>query len=198
MDLDLLDAMVSVPWNSLERAADLACGTGRTGVWLRSRGIGTVDGVDLTPEMLDVAASKHVYANLAVGDVGATGLAGGAYDVVTAILVDEHLPDLRPLYAESWRLARSRGWLVLVGFHPHFIMVSGMPTHYTDADGEHVAIETHIHLLSEHVQTGIDAGWTLREMRERVVDDRWVQLKPGWERFRGHPVAFAFGWQKLT
>jgi SAM-dependent methyltransferase len=160
--------------------------------------VGSVDGVDLTPEMLERAASKGVYAHLVVGDVGATGLEAGAYDAVTAVLVDEHLADLRPLYTESWRLARRHGWLVLVGFHPQFIMVSGMPTHYTNSQGEPVAIDTHIHLLSEHVQAGVDSGWTLREMRERVIDDAWVKLKPGWERFRGHPVAFAFGWQKLT
>src|SRR5262249_14859403 len=31
MDLWLLDAITSVAWNRVERAADLGCGTGRTG-----------------------------------------------------------------------------------------------------------------------------------------------------------------------
>src|SRR5206468_3078176 len=62
----------------------------------------------------------------------------------------EHLPDLSPLYGEAWRLAKADGLLVLVGFHPHIIMASGMPTHFQNAAGEQVAIETHVHLLSEH------------------------------------------------
>jgi hypothetical protein len=29
-----------------------------------------------------------------------------------------------------------------------------------------------------------------------VIDDRWLALKPKWERYRGHPIAFAFVWRK--
>ena len=48
---------------------------------------------------------------------------------------------------------------MLVGYHPHFIMSSGMPTHFDDASGEPIAIETHLHLLSEHVNAAAAAGW---------------------------------------
>jgi hypothetical protein len=75
-------------------------------------------------------------------------------------------------------------------------MAAGMPTHYDAADGEPVAIETHVHLLSEHVAAARGAGLELRDLRERVIDDTWVALKPKWARLRGHPVAFAFVWQR--
>jgi hypothetical protein len=114
---------------------------------------------------------------------------------VTVGLVDEHLPALGPLYGEAWRLARPGGFLVLVGYHPHFIMAAGMPTHYTSPSGEPVAIETHVHLMSEHVSAALSAGWALAELRERVIDDAWLTLKPQWARFRGHPIAFAFVWR---
>ena len=204
MDLALLDELASVPWASLDTAADLGCGTGRTGAWLRHRGIAAIDGVDLTPEMLAVARQRGVYRRLVEGNlrrrsgVAATGLEASAYDLVIACLVDEHLPDLRPLYREAWRLAKGEGLLVLVGFHPHFIMAFGVPTHFDSASGEPVAIETHVHLLSEHVTTALDAGWTLVEMREGVIDDGWLALKPQWERYQGHPVSFAFVWRKAT
>ena len=133
---------------------------------------------------------------LVEADLAATGLEAAAYDLVSASLVDEHLPDLRPLYREAWRLAEPEGFFVLVGFHPHFIMASGMPTHYTSGTGEPVAIETHVHLLSDHVTTALETGWILVEMKERVIDDAWLSLKPKWDRFRGHPVAFAFAWRK--
>jgi SAM-dependent methyltransferase len=195
MDIHLLEVLGAVPWATIRNAADLGCGTGRTGAWLRERGIASIDGVDLTPEMLDRARAREVYERLVEADVSSTGLQSGAYDLVTTCLVDEHLADLRPLYVEARRLARPDGTYVLVGFHPHFIMASGMPTHYDSASGEPVAIETHIHLLSEHVSAGLAAGWTLVEMKERVIDDAWLELKPNWGALRDQPIAFAFAWR---
>ena len=55
MDLALLDDLTVPSWRTVNRAADLGCGTGRTGVWLRRNGVRAIDGVDLTPEMLAVA-----------------------------------------------------------------------------------------------------------------------------------------------
>lgn len=197
MDLELLDTLSEVPWAATRRAADLGCGTGRTGAWLHGRGVRSIDGIDLTPEMLSVARSRGIYHHLAEADVTATWLEAEAYDLVTTCLVDEHLRELPPLYREAWRLARGDGHLVLVGYHPHFIMLSGMPTHYHGGSGESVAIETYVHLLSEHVAAGLGAGWVLVEMKERVIDDSWLALKPKWERFRHHPISVAFVWRKL-
>jgi hypothetical protein len=33
-------------------------------------------------------------------------------------------------------------------------------------------------------------------MRERVIDDAWLALKPKWEPMRNQPIAFAFAWRK--
>jgi len=196
MDTALLEALSEVPWPTTRRAADLGCGTGRTGAWLRGKGVTSIDGVDLTPEMIAVARSRGIYQRLFEADVAATGLESEAYDLVTACLVDEHLPDVQPLYREAWRLTYSGGFLVLVGYHPHFIMGAGMPTHYTSGSGEPVAIETYVHLLSEHITAGLQAGWVLVEMKEQVIDDSWLVLKPKWERFRHHPISVAFTWRK--
>jgi SAM-dependent methyltransferase len=195
MDLVLLDALESVPWRAVEHAADLGCGTGRTGAWLRARGVARVDGVDLTPEMLAIAHTRRIYDRLVQADVGATGLASGEYDLVTTCLVEEHLRDLRPLYREASRLLRPGGIYVLVGYHPHFIMTAGMPTHFDRASGESVAIETYVHLISDHVIAASAVGLSLIEMRERLVDDRWIALKPRWEPYRNHPVSFVVAWQ---
>jgi len=193
MDIELLAALESVRWEG--EVADLGCGTGRTGAWLAERGVEAIDGVDLTPEMLARAGERGVYRRLVEADVTATGLAGDAYDLVVTSLVDEHLADLRPLYAEAARIAKPGAAYVIVGYHPHFIMASGMPTHYDSASGESVAIETHLHQLSDHVKAATAAGWTLAEAEERLIDDAWVELKPKWESRRGIPIAFAFAWR---
>ena len=124
--------------------------------------MGEIDGVDLAPAMLEAARARGVHRSLREGEVGASGLESSAYDLVACCLVDEHLADLRPLYAEAARLRRPGGRLVVVGLHPHFIVASGMPTHFDDVDsGEPVAIETHVHLLSEHVgaRPGPASAW---------------------------------------
>jgi len=194
MDIELLDALESVRWEG--EVADLGCGTGRTGAWLAARGIEAIDGVDLTPEMLAVARQRGVHRRLIEADVTATGLEDEHYDLVVTSLVDEHLADLRPLYAEAYRLAKPGATYVLIGYHPHFIMATGMPTHYDNASGESVAIETHLHLLSDHTAAALGAGWELAELKERVIDDVWLELKPKWERLRGQPVTFAFVWRR--
>ncbi|OZM71565.1 SAM-dependent methyltransferase [Amycolatopsis antarctica] len=196
MDLALLDRLTEADWGAARRAADLGCGTGRTGAWLRAHGVGAIDGVDLTPQMLDVARKRGAHDRLFEADVTATGLAERTYDLLAASLIDEHLDDLGALYREAWRIAAGTATFVLVAFHPHFIMHTGMPTHFTAADGEDVAITTNVHLVSEHVSAALAARWRLAELRERVVDDEWVTVKPKWAGFRGHPVSVAYVWHK--
>lgn len=195
MDLRLLNRIQSVAWDHIQEGADLACGTGRIGVWLRAHGVATLDGVDLTAEMLEAAREKGVYRQLLVGDLRQTGLPAATYDLVTVSLADEHLPDLRPLYQETARIARSGGYFVLVGYHPYFIL-NGMLTHYHTASGEPVSIETYLHLMSDHVQAALAAGWALREMHEGLVDEEYLAGKPKWSRYRDRPISFAMVWQK--
>jgi SAM-dependent methyltransferase len=198
MDIALLDRLTEPAWPAVRRAVDLGCGTGRTGSWLRRHGVAAIDGVDLTPEMMEVARSRGGYDRLIEADVTETGLAAATYDLVVSCLMDEHLPDVGPLYREAARLATADAHAVVVAYHPHFIMASGMPTHFTGRDGEPVAITTHVHLLSDHITAGLEAGWTLAEFREGVIDERWLAVKPQWERFRGLPISAALVWRGRT
>ena len=195
MDLRLLARVGTVDWAGAGRALDLACGTGRIGAWLRARGVRRLDGLDLTPEMLALAEAKRVYDRLIVADMLDTGLPASSYDLILEVLADEHLRELPPLYVEAARLAGPAGTFVLVGYHPHFLM-NGVPTHFDRRDGEPVAIESHVHLLSDHVKAAHRAGWRLAEMDEGVVDDAWIAKKPKWERYRFHPVSFSMVWRK--
>lgn len=195
MDLRLLERIGAVRWSEVRRALDLACGTGRIGRWLRAKGLARLDGIDLTPQMLDQARAKGLYDELVQGDMLATGLPPAAYDLITVVLADEHLAALPPLYQEAARLCISGGQLVIVGYHPHFLML-GIPTHFDRADGSPVAIESHVHLLSDHVKAAHAAGWALREMDEGVVDEAWLAKKPRWRKYAGYPVSFAMVWQR--
>jgi SAM-dependent methyltransferase len=195
MDLRLLARVGTVDWAKAGRVLDLACGTGRIGAWLRAQGVQRLDGLDFTPEMLARAETKGVYDRLILADMLATGLPASSYDLVLEVLADEHLAEVGLLYREAARLAAPAGVFLIVGYHPHFLM-NGIPTHFDRRDGEPVAIESHVHLFSHHVQAAHRTGWTLVEMDEGVVDDAWIAKKPKWERYRSHPVSFVMVWRK--
>jgi SAM-dependent methyltransferase len=195
MDLRLLDQVSTVRWSDMKQVADLGCGTGRTAAWLESQGVTTIDGVDVTPEMLEVARVRGLHRRLELADVRRTGLPAGAYDLVVCALVDEHLPELHGLYSEARRLLGVEGTFVLVGYHPFFIMASGMPTHFDGPDGEPVAIETHVHLQSAHMDAARAAGFVAAELREGLIDDEWIERKPKWSRHRDWPISFAWVWR---
>src|SRR5690606_30649337 len=127
LDRPLLERLTAVDWTSVAAAADLACGTGRTGAWLHGRGVACIDGVDITTEMLRQAAAKRFYRALHVADAAATPLSAAAYGLVTMALADEHLATLAPVYREAARLLGPGGAFVLVGYHPFFLM-NGLPT----------------------------------------------------------------------
>ena len=195
MDLALLERITTVRWEQGSPVADLGCGTGRTGRWLLSKGARDIDGVDVTPEMVEAARTKGFHRYVEEADVRSTGLPTGAYDAVVCSLVDEHLPELDGLYREARRLLRGDCFFVLVGYHPFFMMGNGMPTHFNDSDGVPVAIETYVHLPSTHMAAARSAGFVAVEMYEAVVDDDWLRRKPSWERYRGWPVSFVWVWR---
>jgi SAM-dependent methyltransferase len=195
MDLRLLERLTTVEWSAQRLVLDLACGTGRIGAWLRARCAAAIDGVDVTPEMLEVAGTKGAYRALHIAEIVNTGLGTGAYDLCIQSLADEHLPDVGPLYREAARVTRRGGHFVIVGFHPQFLM-AGMPTHFNSASGEPVTIRSYVHLLSDHVKAARSAGWSLLEMDEGLVDDAWLRKKPKWEAYRGLPISFSMVWRK--
>jgi predicted TPR repeat methyltransferase len=57
-----------LPTRSTE-VLDLGCGTGAIGVRLAALGFGRIDGVDLSPEMLDIARAKGAYHCLTAMDL---------------------------------------------------------------------------------------------------------------------------------
>jgi SAM-dependent methyltransferase len=195
MDLRLAERLTGVDWARAATALDFACGTGRVGAWLKARGVAEIDGIDLTPAMLERARARGVYRELTVGDVTAVDRPDGTYDLVTQSLADEHMADLAPVYREAARLTTADGRFVLIGFHPFFLM-AGVPTHFDAAPGRSVAIESWVHLFADHVAAANAAGWRLAEMIEGLVDEAWIAAKPKWAAYRDRPVSFAMVWDK--
>jgi len=65
---------------------DFGCGTGLSGLALKLAGFEVIDGVDVTEDMLKVAAEKQIYRNLTQIEPGKPlPHAPGAYSAITAI-----------------------------------------------------------------------------------------------------------------
>jgi SAM-dependent methyltransferase len=195
LDLPLLQRIRSIDWPAVGSVADLACGTGRTGQWLKNKGVARLDGVDITPEMLALAERRGAHDSLHLGDVGATPLVSSAYDLCTLVLADEHLANVGPVYREAWRLLRADGKFLIIGYHPFFLM-NGMPTHFHRDGGEAITIESHVHLFQDHFKAGCAAELSLIEAEECIVDEEWLKTKPKWRKYLNWPVSFAHVWQK--
>ena len=65
----IADLLASVLPDRAQPVVDLGCGTGAVGRRLAELGVTTIDGVDLSPEMIAVAARTGAYRRLTVGDL---------------------------------------------------------------------------------------------------------------------------------
>jgi SAM-dependent methyltransferase len=195
MDLRLLTRIKGIHWKEITRAIDFACGTGRIGVWLKTHGVLGVDGIDITQEMLSKAAEKNVYASLTNADILNSGVLPGTYDLCIQVLADEHIADISLLYAEASRILKNNGYFVIVGYHPFFLM-NGIITHFHKPGGDPLAIESYVHLFSDHVKAAFSSNLILLQMEEGIVDNEWLQKKPKWEKYKDWPVSFLMVWEK--
>ena len=68
------------------RVIDIGCGTGLVGRYLAEHGFDTIDGLDLSTEMLARAKAKSVYRNLLQADLtGPVDVDDGAYDAAISV-----------------------------------------------------------------------------------------------------------------
>jgi predicted TPR repeat methyltransferase len=85
------------------RVLDLGCGTGLAGEALRNRAA-WLEGVDLSPGMIEQAQRKGIYDRLEVADaLIALGAANDRFDIIVAADVVAYLGNLEPLLAAARR-----------------------------------------------------------------------------------------------
>lgn len=63
---------------------DFGCGTGISGAALTAKGLGPVDGTDISEPMVDKARAKGIYRSLWVSEPGETPATPGDYEVIVA------------------------------------------------------------------------------------------------------------------
>ena len=93
----LLDATVDTSTQKWNRAADLGCGTGLSGLAFRST-VQHMMGVDLSPEMIEKAEERKCYEELVVGDVTSVLGQEEVYDLVFACDVFVYIGALEEVF----------------------------------------------------------------------------------------------------
>lgn len=96
------------------RVLDVGCGTGMTGASLARLGFTDIDGLDVSPAMLDRARAKSVYKNLVTADLLQTvDIADGAYGAAVSVgtFTFGHVGPGR--ITEIIRIIRPRGLFIL-------------------------------------------------------------------------------------
>lgn len=108
---------------------DAGCGTGLAGAELAKRGFKTIDGMDLSPEMLDVARDKNAYRNLQPQDMTQPlSYESDSYDAVVCVGTFTHAHVGPKGFNELVRITRKGGPIVATvheevwgdGYEAHF------------------------------------------------------------------------------
>lgn len=89
---------------------DLGCGTGLAGEAFKDRAA-RLDGVDLSPAMIEQAKARGIYHRLAVADIEG-GLGDAAYDLVIAADTLVYLGDLEPVMRVAAAALKADGFFL--------------------------------------------------------------------------------------
>jgi ubiquinone/menaquinone biosynthesis C-methylase UbiE len=171
------------------RVLDLACGPGLVAEALAPV-VGEIVGVDATPEMVARARARLAAAGTSraafhVAAAEALPFDAEAFDAVVTRLSFHHFPDLRAVLAETRRVLRPGGRLVVVD-----LVASADPAERALRDAlERLRDPTHVRVLplEELASELVAAGF------ERIAEESWPQPRtfPDWSAVVADPVRTA-------
>jgi len=177
------------------RMLDAACGTGRR------LPRAAAYGVDLVPEMLDVARRAGHGGRLSGGDVRALPFRDASFDLVWCRLALGHVAELAAAYAELARVAEVGAKLVVTDVHVEAAR-RGLKRTFRDAAGTTRGVAHHTHSAEEHARAARGAGLRLEERLDVAIGPeiegffRAADAMESYERQRGLPVLLALRFER--
>jgi SAM-dependent methyltransferase len=144
---------------------ELGCGPGQIAAYLECRGV-AIEGVDLSPAMIEEARRRYPDVPFRAGDMLALGEADASLAGIVAFYAIVHLqPEEIARAAAEWhRVLAPGGWL-LISFH-----VGDERIHLDDFLGEPVAIDFVFHDRAAVERALEAAGLTIEARLERRGD----------------------------
>ena len=147
---------------------EVGCGTGRNTEWLAQQA-GEIVGLDFSEGMLQRAqervSSSHV--RFVHHDVrNPWPLPPASADLVIAMLILEHVEDIKPMVVESARALTSGGELFICELHPMRQLLGGQAQFNNARTGEHHRVPAFLHDVSDYVNAGLALGFELASLGE--------------------------------
>ncbi len=193
---------------STGRWLDVGCGEGRVRRQLEVASIGC----DISMELLQTARRSGAVVRCRLPSLG--WLREGAVDGAYAVLVLEHLPDADRFFAETARVVRPGGSLVVVANHPAFTAAGSGPIVDLN-DGEVLwrwgpyfepaevtiplgtgEVTMHHRPLGALLTAAAGAGWSLSIMCEQPLSSAAVQAVPGYAGQGSMPRLVGLRWSR--
>lgn len=147
---------------------EIGCGTGLNTQWLVEQA-GSVVAADFSEAMLEMAQTRLSGTGVTLHQMDVTepwAFEEGRFDWVVATLVLEHVKDLDHVFREAHRVLRSGGGFYLSELHP-YRQLEGTQANFEDEEsGETIMIDAFTHPVSEFVNEGLGAGFSMRRMGE--------------------------------
>jgi len=209
--LESTQTLAALPSLGGRVVADLGCGTGRYALQLARMGAERVFGVDLVPEMLEVARRKARRAELSdlvewhEGDASVSGglpLPDASVDVAVCALTLSFVPEPAPALAEMARVLKPGGSLVVSDYHPHGLCAArgegfeesggrdkAPYLRFTSAAGDECRVAQTPHLVADIFAAARAAGLTLDHVAEPLADRRLANTYAGLRGLVGVPLA---------
>lgn len=149
-------------------ALDLACGTGRWGVYAQKHGASAVFGTDNSWEML----KQGVLPQIAVGTLSKLPFVDGCFDVILCGLAVGHLPSdiMKNAIQEMGRVLKRDGVALVSDLHP-FQALNGAQRTFQGGDRKVYAVEHYVHQYVDYHQVAREAGLRIADVREPVHPD---------------------------
>ena len=146
-------------------AFEFGCGTGRNLELLRSRGVVSLSGCDLSEGMLNVARQRCPEGQLYRHDMTQPlSPDAGPVDLVLFCLTLEHVADLTAPLAQARRILRAGGRLAIFEIHP-FMSLGGVAAHFEDR-GEVVEMPTVAHQFPDYLAAFAQLDLRVERCRE--------------------------------
>lgn len=151
-----------------KRVLEIGCGTGLNTKYL-SQYAGHVTGMDISKEMLSKAHQRvgDKKVRFVTGDVTLSwNFEDESFDLLVANLVLEHVKNLTHVFKEAYRVLASGGSFYIAELHPFKQLCHSQAKFLSRKTAEEVLVDAFLHPVSEYVNMGLEAGFSLHKMRE--------------------------------
>lgn len=145
---------------------ELGCGTGKNTVFFAEVGV-HVHALDFSEGMIQQAKEKVKSGNVRFETADLTkhwNCEDDVYDLISCNLVLEHIEDLSHIFAESARVLKAGGQLLVNELHP-FRQYGGTKARF-ERSGETVEVEAFVHHISDFINVAADNGLSLAMFNE--------------------------------